>query len=496
MNILVFGQSFLGKIGGVQQSYAWLYEYLIRRGHSITHVTHLPIGEKGLYYRFPKEVKILGLKIIFGEDTPQKIRKIADSVDPDVILVVNSGIRAFQFCSALRSTPYPVILSERGAPAYCIGHLWKNRRLHDLGVWCADFMHQLMPSYPESLPPELRPRARVISSLTMPATQFAAPGAPDADGKFRITFTGRFAPEKRLPLLVHAFAQLAGDFPDWQLRLVGAGSELEAIKAAVAKHSLQSRVELPGFVASPEKMAAHYVQSHIYCLPSSFEGCPLALREAMAHNLPVVGFASCPGTNEIILPERNGLLAAADTAHDLAMALRRLMESGDLRSQLAANGMDDVKKYLPDMVHAAWENLLAEGASWKGRKRLLRSARFLRNPLKSAFAAIQTRISVNSSPRHEVITKSVLHWFQTARGNKIDMALQDFFASHFRYPVNQAYTMAYQSRRLARLEAPVFPTGPSHRHAARNLAILAARNGISLRELYGRDKKVRVKNGK
>lgn len=489
MNILVFGQSFLGKIGGVQQSYAWLYEYLVKRGHTVTHVTHLPVGEKGLSYRFPEEVRILGLNILFGEDLPQKIRKIARSIDPDVILVVNSGIRGFLFCSALRATPYPVILSERGAPDYCIAQLWKNRRLHDLGVWCADFIHQLMPSYPQSLPPELRPRARVISSLTMPGRRFANPGMPGADGKYRVTFTGRFSPEKRLPLLVRAFAQVAEDFPDWQLRLVGVGPELDAIKSLVSGAALQPRVELPGFAASPEELTSHYAQSHIYCLPSRFEGCPLALREAMAHNLPVVGFASCPGTNEIILPERNGLLATADTPHALATALRRLMADGGLRGRLAANGKEDVKKYSPDSVHAAWENLLAEGAAWKGRKRLLRGRRFLRNPLKSVFAAIQTWISVHSAPRHEVIAKSVLHWFQTARGNKIDMALLDFFATHFRYPAHQEYTMAYKSRRLARLEAPVAPDGPSHRQVARNLAVMAARNGISLWNLYGPDKK-------
>ena len=490
MNILVFGQSFLGKIGGVQQSYAWLYEYLCRRGHSITHVTHLPVGEAGLYYRFPPQVEIRSLNILFDQDLPQKIRNLTREIDPDVVLVVNSGIRGFHFCSALRSTPYPVILSERGAPDYCIGELWKNRRLHELAVWCADFIHQLMPSYPASLPWELRRRARVISSLTMPATRFADPAKPAADGKYRIIFTGRFSPEKRVTLLVEAFGQLAPLFPDWQLRLTGAGPELDAIHKMINALSLAGRVELPGFVESPDALARHYAESHIYCLPSSFEGCPLALRDAMAHNLPVVGFASCPGTNEIILPGHNGLLAAEDSPVSLAKALAQLMASNELRARLAKNGQEDVKKYDPEKVHAAWESLLEEGANWKGRKKLLRTLRFLRTPFKSLFTALQTWICEFTSLKHETVTTSIFNWFSTARGNKMDMALLDFFDSHFHYPANHEFTLAYKSRRLPMLDKPVGTSSLSHRAVARNLAIIAARHGISLSNLYGPNERV------
>ena len=47
MNILVIGQSYLGRIGGVPKFYAQLYDYLCARGHAITHVTFLPIGKGG-----------------------------------------------------------------------------------------------------------------------------------------------------------------------------------------------------------------------------------------------------------------------------------------------------------------------------------------------------------------------------------------------------------------------------------------------------------------
>ena len=127
LNILVFGQSYLGKIGGVQQSYAWLYAYLCARGHRVTHVTHLPLGENGMQYPFPDAVEVRSINTSFGGNAAARVRALAREVDPDVVLVVNSSRWALEFCAPLRETPYPVILSERGSPPYCMN--WRS------GMW-------------------------------------------------------------------------------------------------------------------------------------------------------------------------------------------------------------------------------------------------------------------------------------------------------------------------------------------------------------------------
>lgn len=483
LNILVFGQSFLGKIGGVQQSYAWLYAYLCGRGHRLTHVTHMPIGESGVHYPFPPEVTIRGLNI----STPglgKRVRSLVREVDPDVVLVVNSSRWALQFCLPLRDTPYPVILSERGSPPYCIGTLWKSRRIHDLAVWNTDFFHMLMPSYPDVLPPDLRDRARVISSLTLEAGGAASPRTPDPSGHYTLLYTGRFSPEKQLPLLVEAFAGLAPRFPDWRLRLVGDGPERQAIEAAVQRAGIGDRVELPGYAASPEALCAHYDASHLFCLPSSFEGCPLALREAMAHALPVVGFGACPGTNEIIVEGRNGLLAPEMTAESLARNLSRLMDNGELRHACGVAGREDVKRYAPEKVHAAWEALLKEAASWKGRKHSLRLRRYLRHPLRSLWNALQ-RIEPAGEHMPDIFAPSPRAWFAQVRRHWLDFALLGLFWRHGLVPAPpEAVIMDYGSHIRHALETA--PRGARFAGAtrARNAAALAACHDIRLKNLY------------
>lgn len=415
MHILVFGQSFLGKIGGVQKSYAWLYQYLYQKGHKITHITHLPIGENGIYYKFPDGVHLESMNILFSSNLADKICDVTKRIDPDVVLIVNSGAWGGVFSFALRRTPYPVILSERGSPEYCIKSLWRSRRRYELAAYCAEFKHFLMPSYPLALPLELRDRARIICSLTMPAHVFAQPSKAAQDGKYRIIYTGRFSPEKRLPLLVEAFAMVGAQFPDWEVILVGDGPERPAIEARIREYNLVDRIRLPGYVESPDKLTEHYVAAHIFVLPSNAEGCPLALREAMAHNLPVVGFQGCPGTNEIILHECNGLLATDDTPAALATCLQRLMSEPALRAQYASRARQDIEQYAPEKTHAAWEALLYEGAAYKGRKKILWWRRFFRHPWRYLYYAAQVLSLEFGNSQRDIFARSPLQWLLQIR---------------------------------------------------------------------------------
>ena len=484
LNILVFGQSYLGKIGGVQQSYAWLYAYLCARGHRVTHVTHLPLGENGMQYPFPDAVEVRSINTSFGGNAAARVRALAREVDPDVVLVVNSSRWALEFCAPLRETPYPVILSERGSPPYCICALWKSRRLHELAVWNVDFLHMLMPSYPEALPPELRERVRVISSLTLEAARSASPAVPDASGGWTLLYTGRFSPEKQLPLLVRAFALLAPRFPQWRLRLVGEGPERGAIEAAIREAGIDDRVELPGHTAGPEHLCEQYAAGHLYCLPSSFEGCPLALREAMAHGLPVVGFAGCSGTNEIIIQNRNGLLAPEMTDRSLADSLEQLMADGRRREALGAAGRQDVKRYAPEKTHAAWEALLAEAAGWKGRKGRLRLRRCLRHPLRALWYALQPMPRVQEH-MPDIFAPSPRAWLGQVPPQWQDFALLNFFHRHGLVPpAPDRAIMEYESHICHALKSATPGTRPAGAVRAKNAAALAIRHGIRLKNLY------------
>ena len=79
----------------------------------------------------------------------------------------------------------------------------------------------------------------------------------------------------------------------------------------------------------------------------------------MAHGLPTIGFASCPGTNELIIHEKNGLLVNGDDRiHDFSEGLKTLMSNPDLRNNLGQQGLITIEQFHPDAIVKQWEELM------------------------------------------------------------------------------------------------------------------------------------------
>lgn len=76
-----------------------------------------------------------------------------------------------------------------------------------------------------------------------------------------------------------------------------------------------------------------YAQAHIVCLPSYREGLPRTLLEGAAAGKPLVA-TNVPGCREIVRDGENGLLVAVRDPNALAKALKKLIESPDLRIQM------------------------------------------------------------------------------------------------------------------------------------------------------------------
>jgi glycosyltransferase involved in cell wall biosynthesis len=98
-------------------------------------------------------------------------------------------------------------------------------------------------------------------------------------------FVGRLVPEKAPDLLLRAFARVRAD-----VRLVIAGSSgftaeyAESLRCAAAT---DRRVVMPGGVFGAE-LSALYSNASAFVLPSSLEGLPITLLEAIGHRAPVI----------------------------------------------------------------------------------------------------------------------------------------------------------------------------------------------------------------
>lgn len=166
------------------------------------------------------------------------------------------------------------------------------------------------------------------------------PACPAPPGVFTVGFLGTLKPWHGLGILVEAFAQLHRRHPQSRLLLVGDGPERERTSAALEARHLAEAAQFTGSV-SPGEVPPLLVSMDVGVAPypksANFYFSPLKVYEYMAASLPVV--ASRIGQLEnLIVPEKYGLLVPPGDAEALASALERLKMQPDLRQRLGRQG--------------------------------------------------------------------------------------------------------------------------------------------------------------
>jgi glycosyltransferase involved in cell wall biosynthesis len=138
-----------------------------------------------------------------------------------------------------------------------------------------------------------------------------------AERRFDIVVVGRLEPQKDLPTLIAAAAQLD---PHPRVALVGDGS----LRADIARHAAEAGVPLELLGTMPNHAVAETLaESRCFVLPSLYEGHPKALLEAMATAVPCVG-TDIPGIRELAAGGGVLLFPPGDAAA-LAGRLRQLL---------------------------------------------------------------------------------------------------------------------------------------------------------------------------
>lgn len=113
----------------------------------------------------------------------------------------------------------------------------------------------------------------------------------------------RFVPEKNLHHLVEAFAKIRKENPSSDIRLVLAGDTdfEDDYSRRLKAMARENGVVLTGFIKGRR---LHSLLTHClcYCLPSSHEGLPIALLEAMSYGVKVI-VSNIPANKEVGLPD-------------------------------------------------------------------------------------------------------------------------------------------------------------------------------------------------
>jgi glycosyltransferase involved in cell wall biosynthesis len=195
--------------------------------------------------------------------------------------------------------------------------------------------------------------ARIDALAAQPPAHSAEPGVPV------VIAVGRLFPQKRLDLLVDAFAQVLRGLRA-ELWICGDGPERHRIERKVAHLTLGSSVRILGHCPNPYALMR---QAAIYVLSSDYEGLPNALIEAQGLGRPAVSTCCPHGPKEIIDDGKTGLLTPVGDARALAEAMSKLLSNQPRRRQMGQAAKLHARR-LFDASHLArgWEQVIRQVA--------------------------------------------------------------------------------------------------------------------------------------
>lgn len=169
--------------------------------------------------------------------------------------------------------------------------------------------------------------------------------------KKEIVTVGRLEGVKNQKMLIDAFAALAKDYPEYSLKIYGAGPLEEKLREQIRALHMDDKIKLMG---KQKRVMFEVAQATAFILASNYEGFPNVLLEAMACGLPVISTDFATGiARELIRDGDNGYLVPVGNRLLLEQAIRTLLDRKDLR-EMGEKNKGIALQYRDDMIAPKW----------------------------------------------------------------------------------------------------------------------------------------------
>lgn len=366
LTIVLLCNSLSSGKGGAERVSMELANEMSRRGHFV----YISYKNQGPPAYLPDD----NVKLLPYDKIDKSLKKRIHSINPDVFFAFYFNRQLFKYYYLVHNSGIPFGMQECTNPErLCINNWGAGKFGPVIANWEREIVASgaarirlVMPGYKDSFPDYIQP---MIFAYPNPAFKHDKPielNYANLQRKNIIIING-FKRNKNLITLLKAFSILASEFHNWDIKVVGRTDGREPHKLEIHKfikdRQLTNRVIFKG---PTDRIFEEYASSQIHVLPSLSEGCPTCILEAMSVGLPSIGFADCPGTNELIKHERNGLLAETEErVAGLKIALRRVMSNNDFRIQLSHRALEDANQYTPKKIYDQWEHLFYEASTYK-----------------------------------------------------------------------------------------------------------------------------------
>ena len=398
MNILVANLTkMVADSGGLAKVTCTFSNEMYRRGHKVS-MAYSDVTTGKFYYHMDENIPCYDIRHFEGKSIPypwylkierellrpfnkrkartvntrfaekyllKNLARVLEITKPDVIVAFQSAASKMLLCDL--KTDIPVVTMSHGDPEDYF-HTYPKEEIPALEK--SAVCQVLLPSYEEHLKKHLPKAKTVVIGNAIPQYDVQADLSVQKT-KYKIISVGRLSKgHKRPHLLIEAFAEIAKDFPNWQVELWGAEdgkTYYKELQLMIHKNHLDERVFLKG---TTDRVPDVLQFADIFAFPSAYEGFSLALGEAMSMGLPCVAFRSCESVRGMIKDEETGILCD-DGVTGLKNGLIDLMKSRDKRVKLGAQARQSMKAFAPEVIWNTWENLLHQVIKENSTKKAL-----------------------------------------------------------------------------------------------------------------------------
>lgn len=158
---------------------------------------------------------------------------------------------------------------------------------------------------------------------------------------FRFLYVGRIIDVKNLPVMLDAFVKAFGGGNGVEMRVVGKGDMLDALKQ---RYSGYSNIEFAGPKYGGE-LIEEYQNASAFILPSSYEPWGLVVNEAMAAGLPVIVSDQVGAAHDLVEGRDTGFLFPYQDVDKLAEYMRLMVEDKGVYNRYSTNAVKLMKEY-------------------------------------------------------------------------------------------------------------------------------------------------------
>lgn len=346
--------------GGLERVLSVKASYLTdNMGYEI-HILTLNQDNDPLFFDFSNKIKLHDIRVVgnFFQYINQYIyglKRVVNSVDPDVICVCDDGLKSF-FLPLILRKPCPMVYERHVSKLIEIktdsqGFLKKIKLKATFALMellASSYSRFVVLTEGNTLEWNLKNLAIIPNPLS-----FYPEEVSGLQNKTVIA-VGKHSFQKGYDRLLQSWKLVNQRNPDWKLKIYGTIDEDQGLIALAEHLGIEKSV---AFYPPAKDIEKEYLEASVFVLSSRYEGFGMVLIEAMACGVPCVSF-DCPhGPKDIINDSQDGFLVENGDITVLGARINQLIENQILRKEMGANARENVNRFLPEKIMKQWDEL-------------------------------------------------------------------------------------------------------------------------------------------